>query len=351
MLIGASARRMADNGMFPAKPISDLYREENNMFITYLALLLFSMNFMLCGRYILLVAFAGQCIHKGKIRIDAKCCVLAAFSLIYSIVVFVTSGDAHIDVMILPFAYLFGMNLSMGCEDKNKFVSNIFVCLAIGMCFHVFLNCASEIVQNGGFDYGAVHYDFWSGSVSSSTGQMINYSFAAALLTFIVMKRGKYLSILLLIIPCLVYGAIVGSRATIIISVVSVIVGILILALNAKTKKARISLTLVIILLTIILLAIQYNVFGLSEIISNSYYGKTYGFDSTKNMEAQFSDILDTINMKDFKDAPYSLAAINAYFHLKNMEVARVVTALECIRYGYKPEAISQYINQKRGVL
>ena len=60
---------------------------------------------------------------------------------------------------------------------------------------------------------------------------------------------------------------------------------------------------------------------------------------------------LDAINMKDFKDAPYSLAAINAYFHLKNMEVARVVTALECIRYGYKPEAISQYINQKRGVL
>ena len=57
----------------------------------------------------------------------------------------------------------------------------------------------------------------------------------------------------------------------------------------------------------------------LYEIISNSYYGKTYGFDSTKNMEAQFSDILDTINMKDFKDAPYSLAAINAYFHLKNM--------------------------------
>ena len=288
MLIGASARRMADNGMFPAKPISDLYREEKNMFITYLALLLFSMNFMLCGRYILLVAFVGLCIHKGKIRIDAKCCVLAAFSLIYSIVVFVTSGAAHIDVMILPFAYLFGMNLSMGCEDKNKFVSNIFVCLAIGMCFHVFLNCASEIVQNGGFDYGAVHYDFWSGSVSSSTGQMINYSFAAALLTFIVMKRGKYLSILLLIIPCLVYGAIVGSRATIIISVVSVIVGILILALNAKTKKARISLTLVIILLTIILLAIQYNVFGLSEIISNSYLFRRID-SSSPNSEGFFA--------------------------------------------------------------
>lgn len=89
----------------------------------------------------------------------------------------------------------------------------------------------------------------------------------------------------------------------------------------------------------------------LFELINNSYYGKTYGFDSSKNMESQFSDILDIINMKDFKDAPYSLAAINAYFHLKNMEVARVVTALECIRYEYTPEVISQYINQKRGIL
>lgn len=89
----------------------------------------------------------------------------------------------------------------------------------------------------------------------------------------------------------------------------------------------------------------------LFECISNCYYGKTYGFDSSKSMESQYGEVLNIINAKAFKDAPYSLAAINAYFHLKNVEVAKVVTAMECIRYGYKPEVISQYINQKRGVL
>lgn len=89
----------------------------------------------------------------------------------------------------------------------------------------------------------------------------------------------------------------------------------------------------------------------LFELISNCYYGRIYGFDSTQSMETQFGEILNTICMKDFKDSPYSLAAINAYFHLKNLEVAKVVTAMECIRYGYKPEVISGYIEQKRGVL
>lgn len=89
----------------------------------------------------------------------------------------------------------------------------------------------------------------------------------------------------------------------------------------------------------------------LFQLISDCYYGRVYGFDSTKSMESQFGDILNIINMKDFKESPYSLAAINAYFHLKNLEVAKVVTAMECIRYGYKPELIAEYIDQKRGVL
>lgn len=89
----------------------------------------------------------------------------------------------------------------------------------------------------------------------------------------------------------------------------------------------------------------------LFELISNCYYGKTYGFDSTQPMESQFEDIINTIYMKNFKDSPYSLACITAYLHLKNLEIAKVVTAMECIRYGYKPEVISQYIDQKRGVL
>ena len=60
---------------------------------------------------------------------------------------------------------------------------------------------------------------------------------------------------------------------------------------------------------------------------------------------------MNKVYLQEFKESPYSLASINAYFQLKNLEVAKVVTAMECIRYGYKPDVISQYINQKRGVL
>ena len=74
-------------------------------------------------------------------------------------------------------------------------------------------------------------------------------------------------------------------------------------------------------------------------------------FEPGESMESQFGGILNTIYMEDFRTAPYSLAAINAYFHLKNLEVAKVVTAMECIRYGYSPEVITRYINQKKGVL
>lgn len=87
------------------------------------------------------------------------------------------------------------------------------------------------------------------------------------------------------------------------------------------------------------------------ELINNCYYGRTYNFDRVQPMESQFGGILNAIYMKDFKDAPYSLATINAYFHLKNLEVAKVVTAMECIRYGYPSATIMQYINQKKGVL
>lgn len=87
------------------------------------------------------------------------------------------------------------------------------------------------------------------------------------------------------------------------------------------------------------------------DLIESCYYGRTYTFRRDASIEAQFGGIMNKVYLQEFKESPYSLASINAYFQLKNLEVAKVVTAMECIRYGYKPDVISQYINQKRGVL
>lgn len=83
------------------------------------------------------------------------------------------------------------------------------------------------------------------------------------------------------------------------------------------------------------------------EIASGTYYGRKYHFSKDTALEEQCQKIIGDIIAKDFKQAPYSLAAINAYFHYKNAESAKIVTALECLRYGYSPERIKQYINRK----
>ena len=263
------------------------------MVITYLLLLLFSMNFMLCGKYFLSAIFVGQCIKNKRIRIDAKFCVISAFALVYAIVVFATANKVSIDVLFLPVAYVFGLNMKAISDDKYKLPSAVFICLALGMCSHVFLNCVAEIIKNGGFNYGAVHYDFWSGQVSSSTGQMINFTFAAALLTYSVMKRGKNLFMLLLIVPCLIYGAIVGSRTAIMVSVISLAVGIIVLAVNAKSRRARVALIFVLLLVFMVYIVIKYDIFGISSILNKSYLFTRFdnslsdknGFFSTERWE------------------------------------------------------------------
>ena len=83
------------------------------------------------------------------------------------------------------------------------------------------------------------------------------------------------------------------------------------------------------------------------SLISKTRYGKHFDFTSKMPFEEQCNHIMDEIIFKDFKESPYSLAAINGYFHMKNSESAKIITALECIRYQYSPEKTLQYINGK----
>lgn len=93
------------------------------------------------------------------------------------------------------------------------------------------------------------------------------------------------------------------------------------------------------------------NVQDFYELIKDSYYGKKYGFNPEKSIETQFGSYLFDINTYLLHRSPYSIASINSYFYFKNLEVARIITAMEGIRYRYNPETIIQYVDQKRGVI
>lgn len=87
------------------------------------------------------------------------------------------------------------------------------------------------------------------------------------------------------------------------------------------------------------------------DTLSNTHFGNEFGFNPEISMESQFGDYMYQINQTQFKKSPYSIACINSFFYLKNLEVSRVITAMECIRYGYEPEKILEFVNKKRGVL
>lgn len=226
---------------------------------------------MLCEEYILVALFTYQCIKNKKIKIDTKFFVLILFSVVYLTVLLLTANRFNVQIAILPVAYLLGYNLNIDKKEPRTLACSVLVCLSLGMCLHIFLNFCAEIIKYGGIKYGVVHYDIWSGMVSSSTGQMINYTFAAAILTYVIVKSRKHLFALLLIIPSLLFGVILGSRTSIVISVISVLTGLIVLCFNVNTKKAKVSIAMIIALMIFIVFALQFNIFGISDIIGKSY--------------------------------------------------------------------------------
>lgn len=68
--------------------------------------------------------------------------------------------------------------------------------------------------------------------------------------------------------------------------------------------------------------------------LADSYYVRRYQIGDELTLERRYKDILKYIYMVDRRRNPYSIASINTYLFLKEEEINKLTTALECIRYG-----------------
>lgn len=68
--------------------------------------------------------------------------------------------------------------------------------------------------------------------------------------------------------------------------------------------------------------------------LETTYYARKYGDMEGKTLERTFKECLKRLYLSDRRRNPYSIAAINAYLFLKEEEIYKLTTALECIRYG-----------------
>lgn len=73
-------------------------------------------------------------------------------------------------------------------------------------------------------------------------------------------------------------------------------------------------------------------------------YGRKLSFDEGQLLERQCREILKAAYLSDRRHNPYSVATINAYLFLKEGEIRKIISALECIRYGLSSRDISGYL-------
>lgn len=83
----------------------------------------------------------------------------------------------------------------------------------------------------------------------------------------------------------------------------------------------------------------------LFNLLTFTYYGNLTSTDLSDHpdLEAMYRDVLGKIYSRTRRRYPYSAAVLNSYFYFKNVEVHRIITTIESIRYGVNPGTIASY--------
>ena len=89
---------------------------------------------------------------------------------------------------------------------------------------------------------------------------------------------------------------------------------------------------------------------GLEEFeaaVAKTTYSRHYNFHQNLTIEQMYADCLHHLYTVDRRRDPYSVAAINTYLFLKEEEIKKLTTAMECVRYSLTPGETLAYIGGK----
>ena len=74
--------------------------------------------------------------------------------------------------------------------------------------------------------------------------------------------------------------------------------------------------------------------------IGKTAYGRHFTPDTFKKMELdrKIKELVGRVYEKYYRLEPYSMAVMSGYLHDKDKEINRLISIVECIRYGYSTE-------------
>lgn len=81
-----------------------------------------------------------------------------------------------------------------------------------------------------------------------------------------------------------------------------------------------------------------------AEVLKGTRYAGGYDYYDGEILEQLYGEMIRKIYITDQKRNPYSIATINAYLYQKGLEIRKLTTVLECIRYGLSPGETLTYV-------
>jgi len=81
-----------------------------------------------------------------------------------------------------------------------------------------------------------------------------------------------------------------------------------------------------------------------AEILKDTYYTNMYHALLNGTLESNYKKMIDKIYKMNVTKYPSSMSSANAYLYMKEMEISRLTTAIECIRYKLSPQDKLSYI-------
>lgn len=82
----------------------------------------------------------------------------------------------------------------------------------------------------------------------------------------------------------------------------------------------------------------------LISLVNTSYYVKVYGITEITSFESLYRTLLSKIYKSNKQRYPNSMAPVQQYLYFKELEIDKLTTVLECIRYRLQPNETLNYI-------
>lgn len=80
--------------------------------------------------------------------------------------------------------------------------------------------------------------------------------------------------------------------------------------------------------------------------LQHTFYGSLAltSLDGTPDLEFLYEQVLNRVHRITRQRNPYSVATLNSYLYVKGVELHKIITVIECIRYGIPADTICSYI-------